>query len=100
MNEKDDGGPALSEVVDWSPLLLKVKAAYGSDAFRQKGKAPVVNPRAIPVVEKCAAAGLLTIDRSEMPMMGRGPHVTVAPGGFFVSLTEAADAMLAARKQP
>lgn len=84
-------GPA-----DWTPLLLKVKASYATDAYRQKGKAPISNPKAVALIEKCAEAGFLTIDRSELPMLMAGPHVTIAPKGFFVSLTEAGEAVIAA----
>lgn len=77
-------------------LLAKVAAAYGTDAYHQKDRAPVTNPRAIPAIEQAEAAGLLTIDRSEAPMMMRGSHVTIAPDGCFVTLTEAGRAMLAA----
>ena len=90
---------AALPALDWVPLLLKVKAAYGSDAFRQKGKAPVMNPRAIPLIERCAEAGLLEIDYSELPMMANGPRVTIAPGGFFASLTAAGEAALRARAE-
>lgn len=81
-------------------LLEKVRAAYGTDAYRQKNQAPVTNPRVMPLIEEAASAGLLTIDRSELPMMAHGPHITIAPDGCFVRLTEKGLAMLAARIVP
>jgi hypothetical protein len=70
-------------------LLAAVQKIDGTDAFQQAGKSPVTNSAFLPRLEALAQKGLVTIDRSECPVMINGPHLTIAPEGFFVSLTPA-----------
>lgn len=96
----DSGEISQDAARDWLPLLRKIRAAYGSDVFRQRDKAPITNAKVLPLIEEAAEAGLLTIDRSEAPMLRAGPRVIVALDGCFVRITSAGRAALAKATTP
>lgn len=75
------------------PLMRQIEPAYGTDAHRTAGKAPVMSDRVMEALRPLADAGLVKMDYSDMPI-AHHPHGLVLGAGW-VSITDAGRAILA-----
>ena len=79
-------------------ILRQIAELDGADAFKTKGKAPVMSEKAWAMLRPMADAGLIVLDESEAPIMDldRFGHML---GRGFASLTEAGRAAIAAAEK-
>jgi hypothetical protein len=89
----------LDEARPWTEeekLLHDIQKAEGSDAYRSKGKAPVMTAMLWDLLDEfLAKPGFITMDASEAPLLRTKAGTLVGRG--FVSLTDTGREMLRAR---